>query len=174
MAIRRREIHPDQILTTRSGREIPVVSEEQYLAQLVDLGRFQLFAGGVVSALVQRAPTDLPNEMVTVGAVLEWKDRTDAKSQPEPAAEPAPMDFAQAVEMTGGPMDPDQLQALIDAQEAGPEPDEIEEPVHEEEETPARAAVPAPPASGDGIGDGLEGIDPEAEDESEIPETLRS
>jgi hypothetical protein len=161
MAIRRRELHPDDIFRTRSGHEIPVVSEEQYLAQLVDLGRFQLFAGGVVSALVQRAPTDLPNEMVTVGAVLEWKDRTDAKSQPEPEAD------SRAVPRDLLPTDGSDWTPLP----ADPEP---EEPVHEEEAAPARAAVPAPPASGDGIGDGLEGIDPEAEDESEIPETLRS
>src|SRR4051812_29348675 len=86
MAIRRRELHPDETFITRAGREIPVVSEEQYLAALVDLGRFQLFAGGVITAVNFRAPTDLDGEMVTVGGVLEWKDRTDAKPQPEPVA----------------------------------------------------------------------------------------
>lgn len=85
MARRTRELHPDEMVTTRGGREIAVVSEEQFLTELVNLGRVQAFAGGVITSVVFRQPTDLPGEMVTVGAVLEWKDRTDARDQPEPA-----------------------------------------------------------------------------------------
>jgi hypothetical protein len=33
-------------------------------------------AGGVLTILVGREPTDLPGEMVTTEAVIEWKDRT--------------------------------------------------------------------------------------------------
>jgi hypothetical protein len=40
------------------------------------------FAGGVLSIVTQRAPTVLEGEMVTVGAVVEW--RHDARVQPRP------------------------------------------------------------------------------------------
>jgi hypothetical protein len=189
MAIRRRELHPDETFQTRSGRQIPVVSEEQYLAQLVDLGRFQLFAGGVITAVNFRAPTDLDGEMVTVGGVLEWKDRTDAKPQPEPesirfAAEArtvAPGEsrsvtsFGEAVEATGGLIDPTHFGAgdqVLNTRTG--ETFEVEGKVVHEEEPAPRAAEPAPPASSDGIADGLEDIDPNAEDDSEIPEHLRA
>jgi hypothetical protein len=175
MAIRRRELHPDETFQTRSGRQIPVVSEEQYLAQLVDLGRFQLFAGGVITAVNFRAPTDLDGEMVTVGGVLEWKDRTDARPQPEPATEPEPMTYGEAVEATGGLIDPTHFGAgdqVLNTRTG--ETFEVEGKVVHEEEPAPRAAEPAPPASSDGIADGLEDIDPNAEDDSEIPEHLRA
>lgn len=165
MAIRRRELHPDETFITRAGREIPVVSEEQYLAALVDLGRFQLFAGGVITAVNFRAPTDLDGEMVTVGGVLEWKDRTDARPQPEPVAQPNP----EIAGLTALATSPEVLTPEW-GDDNGDDPPEV---VHEEDPAP-RAAVPAPPASRDGIGDGLEGIDPNAEDVSEIPEHLRA
>jgi hypothetical protein len=173
---RRRELHPDQIFTTpKSGREIAVVSDEQYLEALVEVGRFQLFAGGVITSVLFRHPTDLPGEMVTVGGVLEWKDRTDAKPQPEPVTEPrtVPQDLVGSPEWT--PL-PETLRAnvehpggtLADADEAlAPE-----EPFEPEESAP-RDAVPPPPASDDGINDGIE-VDPNAVDESEIPEHLRA
>lgn len=40
-------------------------------------------AGGVLSVTVSRAPTGVPGERVTTGAMVEWKDRTDARPQPE-------------------------------------------------------------------------------------------
>lgn len=42
--------------------------------------------GGVLTVLPYRQPTGLPGEMVTTGVVFEWKDRTDAKQQPERAS----------------------------------------------------------------------------------------
>jgi hypothetical protein len=90
MAIRRRQVHPDEILTLRDGREIPVVSDEAWLGALLEMGRVVSIAGGTLSATVLRHPTDLDGEMVTVGAVLEWKDRTDARPQPEPGVRPTP------------------------------------------------------------------------------------
>jgi hypothetical protein len=141
MAIRRRELHPDETFQTRSGRQIPVVSEEQYLAQLVDLGRFQLFAGGVITAVNFRAP----------------------------------MTYGEAVEATGGLIDPTHFGAgdqVLNTRTG--ETFEVEGKVVHEEEPAPRAAEPAPPASSDGIADGLEDIDPNAEDDSEIPEHLRA
>jgi hypothetical protein len=91
MAIRRRQVHPDEILTLRSGEQVPVVSDEAFLGAVLEVGRMVCFAGGTMNATVMRAPTDLPGEMATVGAVVEWKDRTDAREQPEPSAEPQPI-----------------------------------------------------------------------------------
>jgi hypothetical protein len=63
-----------------------VLSREQLIEALIDGAAILDIAGGVLSCVVGRAPTNLPGEMVMTGAVLEWKDRTDAKPQPEPAA----------------------------------------------------------------------------------------
>jgi hypothetical protein len=174
---RRRELHPDQIFTTpKSGREIAVVSDEQYLEALVEVGRFQLFAGGVITSVLFRHPTDLPGEMVTVGGVLEWKDRTDAKPQPEPSSPAREVPEPQAEWEPGKLYMPESFRAveehpggtLADADEAlAPE-----EPFEPEESAP-RDAVPPAPASDDGINDGIE-VDPNAVDESEIPEHLRA
>jgi hypothetical protein len=178
---RRRELQPDEILTLpKSGREIAVVSEEQYLGALVELGRVQMFAGGVITSVLFRHPTDLPGEMVTVGAVLEWKDRTDAKPQPEPSSAPRLTDEARAAvaaeEQEEFSRDMQAIMAnpahpggtLADADEALA----LEEPFEPEESAP-REAVPPAPASDDGINDGIE-VDPNAVDESEIPEHLRA
>jgi len=43
----------------------------------------------VFSVVLMRHPTTLQGEMVTVGAVVEWKDRTDARAQPEVASPPS-------------------------------------------------------------------------------------
>jgi hypothetical protein len=91
MAIRRRQVHPDEYLTLRSGEQVPVVSDEAFLGAVLEVARMVCFAGGTMNATVMRHPTDLPGEMATVGAIVEWKDRTDAREQPEPAAEPQPI-----------------------------------------------------------------------------------
>jgi hypothetical protein len=98
MAIRRRQVHPDEILTLRGGDQVPVVSDEAFLGALLEVGRMVCFAGGVVTATVMRAPTDLEGERVTVGAVVEWKDRTDAREQAEPVVKPQPMTAEQGQE----------------------------------------------------------------------------
>lgn len=93
MAIRRREVHPG---------EDGLVALDDLIRATVDALGVQDLAGGVVSVVVDRAPTRLPGEMVTVGAVVEWRDRTDAKSQAEPVAsgwrnEPAPAPVSEPV-----------------------------------------------------------------------------
>jgi hypothetical protein len=82
MAVRRRALEPDTIIETR-GREIAVVSDQAFLEMSVAFAQMQLIGGGVVTSIVERYPTDLPGEMVTTRAIFEWKDRTDAKAQPE-------------------------------------------------------------------------------------------
>jgi hypothetical protein len=88
MAERFRQVHPDEILTLRDGRELAVVSEEHFVNEVAKIASFIAFAGGTMSAVVYRQPTDLKGEMATVGAVLSWADRTDARPQPEPASAP--------------------------------------------------------------------------------------
>jgi hypothetical protein len=50
---------------------------------------------------VYRQPTDLKGEMATVGAVLSWADRTDARPQPEPASAPPTVEIGEVAEMPG-------------------------------------------------------------------------
>lgn len=68
------QIHPDQ-----PGQ----MSREALIGALIDGAALLDIAGGVLSVMVGRAPTDLPGEMVMTTAILEWRDRTDAKAQPE-------------------------------------------------------------------------------------------
>jgi hypothetical protein len=166
MARRTRELHPDEVFTTRGGREIPVVSEEQFLNELLSLGRLQMFAGGVISSVVFRQPTDLPGEMVTVGAVLEWKDRTDARDQPEPVSQ-HDRDIVAAVRegveirVEAGSLSREDEQAALDL--GTYEPLDVE----------GEPTVLPEPVTDDGVGDGLE-VDPEAVDEDSIPEHQRA
>lgn len=76
MAIRRRQVQPG---------ETGIVEFDDLVREVVNALGVQDFAGGVVSIVVDRMPTNLQGEMVTVGAVVEWRDRTDAKAAPEPA-----------------------------------------------------------------------------------------
>lgn len=91
--VRRRQVLPDTAVYTQTYGEIPVVSDEAWITAVVEAAQVQAFSGGVVTTLVHRHPTDLEGEMVTTHGVIEWKDRTDAKAQPEAhsvMAEPAP------------------------------------------------------------------------------------
>lgn len=75
--IRRWQIEPDD--------EAGVMSRQALVNALVDGATMLDIAGGTLSVVVGRAATTLPGEMVMTGAVLEWRDRTDAKPQPEQA-----------------------------------------------------------------------------------------
>lgn len=59
------------------------MSREALIGALIDASALLDIAGGTLSVVVGRQPTNLPGEMVMTGAVLEWRDRTDAKAQPE-------------------------------------------------------------------------------------------
>jgi hypothetical protein len=76
-------------------------------------------AGGVLSVTVSRAPTGVPGERVTTGALIEWKDRTDARPQPESDGPPPPA----AVATPNGPM-----QVSVTADQEMPEIDERDVP----------------------------------------------
>jgi hypothetical protein len=74
-------------------------------------------AGGVMTVLVGRQPTNLPGEMVTTQALVEWRDRTDAREQPERAGDIVQADPAPA------PADPtpEELEAHLAATEGSPD-----------------------------------------------------
>lgn len=84
MAIRRRTVLPDDTLYTQAYGEIPVVSDAAWVEALVAAAQAQALYGGVLTTVVDRHPTDLPQEMVTTRGIIELKDRTDARPQPEP------------------------------------------------------------------------------------------
>jgi len=67
---------------------IPVVSQSSLVKAVADGALMLDRAGGTLSVVLQRHATGFPNEMVTVGAVIEWRDRTDARPQPEQPATP--------------------------------------------------------------------------------------
>jgi hypothetical protein len=98
MAIRTRAVYPDTGYVLPSGEQIAIVSEETLVDEAVAMLRVAYRVGGIVSVVQDRAQTGVPHEMVTVAAVVQWQDRTDAKPQPEPAVEPVPAaeDYAEA------------------------------------------------------------------------------
>lgn len=53
----------------------------------VDAATMLDIAGGALQVVVGREKTGVPNEMVMTGALLEWRDRTDAKPQAEAAVQ---------------------------------------------------------------------------------------
>lgn len=101
MAQRRWQVRPDQAIETSEGT-LGVVSQDALIKAVYDAAIMLDRAGGVASVVVGRTPTGLQGEMVTTGAVVEWKDRTDARAQPEkPVAvhtEPAPLALVEAEE----------------------------------------------------------------------------
>jgi hypothetical protein len=64
MAVRTRTVYPDTVINTPRG-QIAVVSENAYLD----------------------AATGVDHERVTTAALITWQDRTDARPQPERAAQ---------------------------------------------------------------------------------------
>jgi hypothetical protein len=98
VAIRTWAVHPDE-----SG-EVP----RQAMGEaLMDGEALLARAGGMLTVVTQRMPTGFPNEMVTVGAVFEWRDRTDARPQAERPAyqeplreDPSPEELEAALEAT--------------------------------------------------------------------------
>lgn len=88
MAVRWRRVEPDQIMETRDGQEIAVVSDEAFYTAVLHGAQVVAFAGGAMGVTVKRAPTGVPNEMVTIEALIEWKNMVDAKPEPEPAVVP--------------------------------------------------------------------------------------
>lgn len=82
MAVRRWRIHPD-VQFPVAGEMTAVVSRDALVEGILDGVAMLDRSGGVLTVIVGRTPTELEGEMVTTGAVVEWKNRSDAKPQPE-------------------------------------------------------------------------------------------
>jgi hypothetical protein len=82
MAVRRWQVHPHP--------ETGIVVREELVQAILDGEAALHRLGGVLTIVVGRHPTDLPGEMVTTSALIEWKDRTDARPQPETPGDPVP------------------------------------------------------------------------------------
>jgi hypothetical protein len=65
------------------GRSIAVVSMEAQAQAVLDGLTAQNRLGGYLAIQSERAPTEVPGEMVTTFLLVTWQDRTDAKPQPE-------------------------------------------------------------------------------------------
>ena len=74
MAVRRWAVRPQP-----NGE----VSRDEVVQALMDGEALLWRAGGVLTVMPHRAETDLDGERATVAVIFEWKDRTDAKAQPE-------------------------------------------------------------------------------------------
>lgn len=110
-----------------------MVDREKLVQAIMDGEATMWLAGGVLSIVPQRAPTGVPGEMVTVAVMIEWKDRTDARPQPEtptpvvPAAAPAGVEPAQEEEL---PLDDARVPVAVGAEEE-PEPEEDDSAIPE-------------------------------------------
>jgi hypothetical protein len=144
--IRRWRVQPDMEEETADGM-ILAVSQEALAVAVMDAVTMVHRAGGVFQVVCERFPTGLPGEMVTTGAVVEWRHRTDARPEPEkPSGQP---------------------EITHEAVESVSTWDTSEEPPPQDDPSQYRAGEPA-----DDIGDG---IDPNAlpeEDDSEITEVV--
>ena len=65
------------------GKVWPVVTQDDLCKALLDGAVVLDRAGGCLQVVLQRQPTGLPNEYLTVAAIVVWQDRTNAKAQPE-------------------------------------------------------------------------------------------
>lgn len=83
-------VRPDYEVTT-TGAPVPAVSQEALLKAVIDGAVMLHRAGGCLFVQQVRAETGVPGERVTTLAQVEWKDRTDARAQPEQVGELEPL-----------------------------------------------------------------------------------
>jgi hypothetical protein len=67
----------------RPDPETGVASRQEIVEALMDGEALLARAGGGLTILTYRVPTNVPGEMETEAVLFEWRDRTDAKPQPE-------------------------------------------------------------------------------------------
>jgi len=79
----RRQLIPPDLEVARGEDRYEVVSQEALIKAACDLAVVIDQCGGCGEILVDRTRTQIPGEALTTGAVTTWKDRTDAKPQPE-------------------------------------------------------------------------------------------
>lgn len=144
--IRRWRVQPDMEEETSEGMVL-AVSQEALAVAVMDAVTMVHRAGGVFQVVCERFPTGLPGEMVTTGAVVEWRHRTDARPEPERANGVATIADEPA----------DNIPANIPQADPPPEDDPSQ----------YRAGEPV-----DDIGDGIDPNTLPEEDDSEITEVV--
>jgi hypothetical protein len=87
VAIRSRAVRPDAVLETAVGG-IPHVTDEAFIRAVVDAATTLCMVGGELRIVLQRVPTEFANESLTAAALIEWRNHTEAKAQPEPHVAP--------------------------------------------------------------------------------------
>jgi hypothetical protein len=68
-------VRPDTGMQLSDGTMIEFVSREALVEAFMDALSIIDRAGGVLSIVAGRVPTDVPGEMLTNGLMIEWKDR---------------------------------------------------------------------------------------------------
>jgi hypothetical protein len=144
--IRRWRVQPDMEEETSEGMVL-AVSQEALAVAVMDAVTMVHRAGGVFQVVCERFPTGLPGEMVTTGAVVEWRHRTDARPEPEHANPIAT--------------------AVADGADIRVESGSVHEPPPEDDPTQYKGGE-----FRDDIGDGIDESTLPEEDDSEIPETV--
>lgn len=146
-------------------RTLPVVTRHDLMEALQRLAIVLDLEGGCGSIVLERIPTGVPNESVTVRAIMTRQPFTNARPRPEPNALAEQMRDvsyeAPATEAEDGPTEAE-IAELEAAAAASPEEDDGK-------------ITPEPdrPQLADDVGDGLE-VDPQAVDESDLPAGLRT
>jgi len=144
--IRRWHVEPDMEAQTQDGIVL-AVSRDALIMAAVDAVTMADRAGGGFQMWLERYPTGLPGEMLTTGAVVEWRHRTDARPEAEQQTRQQPQIVDEPV-MT------------------------LEEAAEER----ARRDDPTQYRDGEFVGDDIgDGLDPNAlpeEDDSEIAERV--
>jgi len=159
--IRRWHVEPDIEVDTADG-PVLAVSMDAIIQAAADACVMCNRAGGGFSMQFGRYPTGLPGEMVTTGAIVEWRDRTDAKEAPE--------------RQTGGAQ---RREPLTSQQGFAPEPEESLADQYVQQSRDAGVPEDDPTQYresefvGDDVGDGLDPNTLPEEDDSEITEAVR-
>jgi hypothetical protein len=174
-------VRPDQELTLTTGETIPCVSRGAMLEAFEAMEAQLWVAGGAVTVMVERVPTEVPQERVTTFALFTWQDRTSPgggvdRPQPESdrAVAPAPPVQEANAYLDGAPvaLTAEDLEAVLLARatrEAPPEPEPARELTAEDMMAALETSLPQPPPQVHPA----ELSDPDAEDVSAIPEHAR-
>jgi len=154
--IRRWHVEPDMEVQTADG-DVLAISREALIMAAADACVMADRAGGGFSMWFDRFPTGLPGEMVTTGAIVEWRDRTDAKAAPErTSGQPQRVDLSESISA---------LQPGTAAPSPISEPRQTYEPPPEDDPTQYKGGELR-----DDVGDGLDPATLEEEDESALEE----
>lgn len=110
--------------------ETGTVSREALIGALVDAATMLDLAGGYLEVAVGRAPTDIPDEMVMTGVLINWKSRASGVNEPEqavsvtPQEQPAPAPREAEIVVEVGSIDPEDPTPFSTRQQPAVEPTE--------------------------------------------------